>query len=68
MPDHLDLYQKKHGGTYFTGWYTVECFFKPYFNVYLCLLQDILVYVTQNVEPSPASMKEIIQCAGGQVS
>ncbi|XP_078364227.1 PAX-interacting protein 1-like [Oculina patagonica] len=31
------------------------------------LLQDILVYVTQNVEPSPSSMKEIIQCAGGQV-
>lgn len=48
-----------------------------YFNVFsvgvcklniLRLLQDILVYVTQNVEPSPASMKEIIQCAGGQVS
>lgn len=31
------------------------------------LLQGILVYVTQSVEPSPASMKEIIQCAGGQV-
>ena len=26
------------------------------------------MYVTQNVEPSPSSMKEIIQCAGGQVS
>lgn len=23
--------------------------------------------MTQNIEPSPASMKEIIQCAGGQV-
>lgn len=31
------------------------------------LLQGISVYVTQNIEPSPASMKEIIQCAGGQV-
>jgi len=31
------------------------------------LLQGISVYVTQNVEPSPSSMKEIIQCAGGQV-
>ena len=29
--------------------------------------QDISVYVTQNVEPSPSSMKEIILCAGGQV-
>ena len=26
------------------------------------------MYVTQNVEPNPSSMKEIIQCAGGQVS
>lgn len=31
-------------------------------------VKGILVYVTQSVEPSPASMKEIIQCAGGQVS
>lgn len=31
------------------------------------LLKDIVVYVTQSVEPSPSSMKEIIQCAGGQV-
>lgn len=31
------------------------------------LLKDIMVYVTQSVEPSPSSMKEIIQCAGGQV-
>ena len=29
--------------------------------------QGISVYVTQNVEPSPSSMKEIILCAGGQV-
>lgn len=26
-----------------------------------------MVYVTQSVEPSPSSMKEIIQSAGGQV-
>lgn len=31
------------------------------------LLKGISVYVTQNVEPSPSSMKEIILCAGGQV-
>lgn len=31
------------------------------------LLQGISVYVTQNVQPSPSSTKEIIQCAGGQV-
>ncbi|KAK2568143.1 PAX-interacting protein 1 [Acropora cervicornis] len=31
------------------------------------LLKGISVYVTQNVEPNPSSMKEIIQCAGGQI-
>ena len=38
-------------------------------NLFISLIrfQGISVYVTQNVEPSPSSMKEIIQCAGGQV-
>jgi len=31
------------------------------------LLQDIKVYSTPNVQPTPSSLKEIVEAAGGQV-
>ena len=32
------------------------------------LLDGIKVYATQNVQPTPSSLKEIVEAAGGQVS